>query len=763
MLICNKPFILLYCKINTVRLVCWLVGGRRTGDISSSVNNMIVRVEHDAYSRDSFLRTNINFNSNSVQLTNTDNGEIYYVWVDCNKYTQSNCINKEIVPPGNYLVTPLDIEQCSKVTVRTESLCDYERVARNAGRLLERDFLKQVRVVGKRVLLWIEGKPVWLVGCVEEVSLVGKDSLIEILPPPLIDDGVAIHTNIDRIRVRRSTFSKLFMNWPSNVRIRFMGGEYRVYGRDDALKGWMYLPETLMKDLKLIQHQFITFEIINQLIDDATEQKELFVKSSPLYIEPDICESFKKLLTSTTTDSIIRGLVVEGESQVGKSFMLKGLEEEGDGPFIYRDLMTISSKDFTGKKKDILKVFMEVIPLAPCVLILDHIDRMFPIASNEQGEEDKFYTEQLALSFMQMVRDFMSTYKSPVVIVGESLLSMHKIISESPLWMNTLIVNRPGSEMRKALLSDKNLVDKELVEETAGWLPYEVLEYSKSSFKVKHCHGVLEWDDIKGLDTIKERMEEALFWPILHSDLYKKNGYKQAGGVLLCGPSGTGKTLLSRSFSLMMETKYKVKVIHISGPSLLQKYVGSSEAALRGIFSKARAQRPALIVIDELEALLPQRGRQDSSGTSDRMVNQMLTELDGAEDRDDVYILGTTSRPELVDVAVLRPGRIDLRIDFKSVEDPYAVVKGMAMPELDSIVVAQLADLMVKNGKSAADIRSILYDAQLLANRNSFNSDQRSFVQAEHIYSIISNERELDTMRVQSSTKKSEQRKLIQH
>lgn len=136
--------------------------------------------------------------------------------------------------------------------------------------------------------------------------------------------------------------------------------------------------------------------------------------------------------------------------------------------------------------------------------------------------------------------------------------------------------------------------------------------------------------------------------------------------MLICGPSGTGKTFLAQKFI----EHYRIACISVHGPEILDKYVGASERGVRDLFSRARDLKPCIIFFDEFDSLVPKRG-SNQSGVTDRIVNQFLTELDGTEDRSGIFIIATTSRPDLIDKAILRPGRIDQRIElsFPSLEE----------------------------------------------------------------------------------------------
>jgi len=172
----------------------------------------------------------------------------------------------------------------------------------------------------------------------------------------------------------------------------------------------------------------------------------------------------------------------------------------------------------------------------------------------------------------------------------------------------------------------------------------------------------VSWEDVGGLEDVKRRLREAIEWPMRYSDLFASLRLKPPKGVLLSGPPGCGKTLIAKA--LASETE--VNFMAIKGPELLSMYVGESERGLREIFHKARQAAPCIIFFDEIDALASTRagaGREDS-GVGARVLSQLLTELDGIEELKGVLVLAATNRHDLLDPALLRPGRFDLQVDL---------------------------------------------------------------------------------------------------
>jgi transitional endoplasmic reticulum ATPase len=166
----------------------------------------------------------------------------------------------------------------------------------------------------------------------------------------------------------------------------------------------------------------------------------------------------------------------------------------------------------------------------------------------------------------------------------------------------------------------------------------------------------VHWTDIGGLEGIKQELQEAVEWPIKNPEMFKRMGIRPPKGIALFGPPGCGKTLLARAVATESEANF----ITIKGPEVFSKWVGESEKAIREVFRKARMAAPAVIFFDEFDSLVPRRGLgYGDSGVSERVISQLLTEMDGIATLEDVTIIAATNRPDIVDPAVLRPGRFD--------------------------------------------------------------------------------------------------------
>jgi len=226
----------------------------------------------------------------------------------------------------------------------------------------------------------------------------------------------------------------------------------------------------------------------------------------------------------------------------------------------------------------------------------------------------------------------------------------------------------------------------------------------------------VHWDDAGGLEEVKQHLIEAVEWPLKNPEMFKRLGIKPPKGILLYGPPGCGKTLLARAVATESEANF----ISIKGPEVFSKWVGESEKAIREVFRKARMAAPAVIFLDEMDSLTPRRGAGFSdSGVSERVISQLLTEMDGLVTLQDIVVIAATNRPDVVDPAVLRPGRFD-RLIYVSEPDEKSRLQIFKiytkdMPTAKDVDLSQLATLT--RYYSGADIESLCREAAMHALR----------------------------------------------
>src|SRR5438093_980203 len=226
----------------------------------------------------------------------------------------------------------------------------------------------------------------------------------------------------------------------------------------------------------------------------------------------------------------------------------------------------------------------------------------------------------------------------------------------------------------------------------------------------------VHWSDVGGLTEVKQQLQEAVEWPLKKPEVFKRVGIRAPKGILLFGPPGCGKTMLARSVATESEANF----ISIKGPELFSKWVGESEKAIREVFRKGRTAAPSIIFFDELDSVVPRRGTGfGDSGVSERVISQLLTELDGIESLENVVVIGATNRPDIIDPAILRPGRFD-RMIFVPAPD-YATRLQILKIHCTNMPLAQDVDLehvgSQTGGYSGADLEAVVREAGLVSLR----------------------------------------------
>jgi len=230
------------------------------------------------------------------------------------------------------------------------------------------------------------------------------------------------------------------------------------------------------------------------------------------------------------------------------------------------------------------------------------------------------------------------------------------------------------------------------------------------------------WNDVGGLEEIKQKLRESVEWPLTKPEVFKRMGIKAPRGILLYGAPGTGKTLLAKAIA----NESKANFISIKGPEVLSKWVGESEKAVRELFKKARQVAPTIVLLDEIDSIAPRRGAYSGSHVTESVVNQLLTSIDGLESMEGVVVIGATNKPDMLDPALLRPGRFDRLLltpapDKKSRIAIFEIhTKGM--PLADDISLEELAE--ETEGFSGADIEGLCREAAMLALREDIKAGE---------------------------------------
>ncbi|AEH60259.1 AAA family ATPase, CDC48 subfamily [Methanosalsum zhilinae DSM 4017] len=481
-----------------------------------------------------------------------------------------------------------------------------------------------------------------------------------------------------------------------------------------------------------------------------------------------------------------KGVLLYGPPGTGKTMIAKAVASETDANFVSLSGPEIMSKYYGESEQKLREVFEEAERDAPTIIFIDEIDSIAPKREEVTGEVERRVVAQL-LSLM----DGLKTRGEVIVIaatnrpnsIDEALRRGGRFDREIEIGipdrngrLQILYVHTRGMPLEK----DLNLGDiadvthgfvgadiSSLAKEAAMHalrrilpeikieedIPQEVmdkLEVKKSDFEealkniepsamrevfVEVPH--IDWNDIGGLDKAKQELREAVEWPLKYPELFEAVNTKPPRGIMLFGPPGTGKTLLAKAVASESEANF----ISIKGPELLSKYVGESERAVRETFRKAKQSAPTVVFFDEVDSIAPRRGMSSDSHVSERVVSQILTELDGVEELKDVVIVAATNRPDIVDPALLRPGRFDRLIyvrspDKKSREKIFSIhLKGK--PLSDDVDISELAGMT--EDYVGADIESICREATMLALRDFIKPDMSKADMKQNLEKIVVN------------------------
>ncbi|GAA5048714.1 AAA family ATPase [Nocardia callitridis] len=358
------------------------------------------------------------------------------------------------------------------------------------------------------------------------------------------------------------------------------------------------------------------------------------------------------------------------------------------------------------------------------------------------------------------------TLALPTAVVRKALLEqLLRKVPTSALKLDDIAARTPGfvvsdlaslcreAALRAASRASRDHADPELAQaDLVGAL--EVIRPLSRSGMEELAVGSLALDDVGDMVETKQALTESVLWPLRHPDSFARLGIEPPRGVLLYGPPGCGKTFLVRALA----GTGQLSVHSIKGAELMDKWVGSSERAVRELFQRARDSAPSLIFLDEVDALAPRRGQSSDSGVGDRVVAALLTEMDGAQALRDVVVVGATNRPELIDPALLRPGRLE-RLVFVPPPDGAARLEilrtaGRSVPLADDVDLAALARRL--DGYSAADCAALLREAALAAMRRDLDAADVTVADVTAARAVV--HPSLDTDQVESLRRYAENR-----
>ena len=472
-----------------------------------------------------------------------------------------------------------------------------------------------------------------------------------------------------------------------------------------------------------------------------------------------------------------KGVLLHGPPGTGKTLIAKAVANEIDASFHNISGPEIMSKYYGESEEQLREVFEEASEEAPAIIFMDELDSIAPKREEAGGDVERRVVAQL-LSLMDGLEE-----RGEVVVIGATnrVDAIDPALRRGGRFDREIEVGVPDREGRKEILQvhtrNMPLVDgidlDEYADNTHGFVGADLESLAKESamhalrrirpeidlesdeidadvlnsiqitetdFK-QAMKGIepsalrevfvevpdVEWDQVGGLEDTKERLRETIQWPLEYPEVFEELDMQAAKGVLMYGPPGTGKTLLAKAVANEAESNF----ISIKGPELLNKFVGESEKGVREIFKKARENAPTVVFFDEIDSIATERGSNTGdSGVSERVVSQLLTELDGLETLEDVVVIATTNRPDLIDSALLRPGRLDrhVHVPVPDEESRRAIftVHTEHKPLADGV---DLDDLAARTeGYVGADIEAVCREASMAASREFINSVSREEV-----------------------------------
>ncbi len=466
-----------------------------------------------------------------------------------------------------------------------------------------------------------------------------------------------------------------------------------------------------------------------------------------------------------------KGVLLRGPPGCGKTLLAKAVANESEAHFISINGPEIMSKFYGESEKKLRKIFIEAEEKSPAIIFIDEIDAIAPKRETVTGEVERRVVAQL-LALMDGLHG-----RGKVIVIGATNRpnSLDAALRRPGRFDREIEIKVPNEKGRREVFQihtrnmplDKKISLKEFSQITHGfvgadisavcreaamsalrrYLPkidlesdmidpelLEQIEVTKEDFEeaLKEVlpSGIREvfvevpnvpWDQVGGLDDLKQKLVEAVEWPLSHPNIFIRMGIRPPKGILLYGPPGCGKTLLARAVA----TESKANFISIKGPELLSKWVGESEKAIREVFRIAKQASPCIIFFDEFDSIAPSRGRHTSdSGVTEKVLSQFLTELDGLEVMKDIVVIAATNRPDILDPALIRPGRIDriLLVPLPDKKGRLEILKLFTkeMPLTSNIKLEDLNNTI--NGFSGADIETWCREAAMIALRENIRA-----------------------------------------
>ena len=508
-----------------------------------------------------------------------------------------------------------------------------------------------------------------------------------------------------------------------NVMVPYFGGRltFQVIGVTPASDAVLITQKTVFhiaeKGETLRGVPQVTYEDIGGIHNEIKKVREMI--ELPLR-HPEI---FEKLGIEAP-----KGVLLYGPPGTGKTLLAKAVANESQAHFISISGPEIMSKFYGESEARLREIFKEAREKAPSIIFVDEIDSIAPKREEVTGEVERRVVSQM-LSLMDGLeargkviviaatnrpnaidpalrrpgrfdreieikvpdkkgrKDILAIHSRnmPLAADGQEYpVDIDKIASVSHGYVGAdleYLCKEAAMKCLRRLLPVLDLQEEKLPPETLDKLIVNHDDFTKALIEVTPSgmrevfieNPDIKWEEVGGLEDVKRELQEAVEWPMKYPGLYDKLGHNMPRGILLHGPSGTGKTLLAKAVATQSEANF----ISVRGPELLSKWVGESERGIREIFKRARQSAPCVVFFDEIDSIAPIRGAGGETAVTERVVSQLLTELDGMENMHGVIVLAATNRADMIDPALLRPGRFDkiIQIPLPDKESRKSILK----------------------------------------------------------------------------------------
>ena len=575
----------------------------------------------------------------------------------------------------------------------------------------------------------------------EELRIVGAEGyLLQLLNGHVVTKGDIIELNImgRKLDLVVTSFS------PASEAV-IIGDTTEIKISEKPVKEETKIPRVTYEDIGGLENEI---KMVREMIELPLKHPELFER---LGIEAP------------------KGVLLHGPPGTGKTLLAKAVANETNANFYSLSGPEIMSKYYGESEENLRNVFKEAQENAPSIIFIDEIDSIAPKREEVHGEVERRVVAQL-LALMDGLEE-----RGKVVVIGATnrINAIDPALRRPGRFDREIEIGIPDKKGRKEILHihtrgmplAKDVDLDKIAEMTHGYsgadlaalckeaairalrrvlpeidleadkIPAEILNKIEvtekdfyDAFKSMSPSALREvviespnvhWNDIGGLEDVKQKLREAVEWPLKYAEIFHKMDAKPPKGILLYGPPGTGKTLLAKAVATESEANF----ISVKGPEFLSKWVGESERAVRETFRKARQAAPCVIFFDEIDAIAPARGSMGDSHVTERVISQILTELDGLEELRDVTVIAATNRPDIIDPALLRPGRFDRLIYIpppdKEARREIFEIHTRKKPLAKDVSIDELAEKT--EGYTGADIAAVCNEAVMAAIREYIN------------------------------------------